>query len=79
MAQTSVTIKINSEQKKQFAELCNKLGMSANTAINIFVEESVRLHDFPKEIKKFISEDYVKKADAHLDKPWNKGVLGKSV
>ena len=36
MAQVSMTVRMDSQLKKQFNELCNEIGMSVNTAINIF-------------------------------------------
>ena len=38
MAQTSMTVRIDNQQKALFDELCAQFGMSANTAINIFVK-----------------------------------------
>ena len=37
MAQSAVTVRIDSEMKSQFDELCAQFGMSVNTAFNIFV------------------------------------------
>ena len=43
MPQTPMTIRIDSQQKAMFDSLCEQLGMSANTAINIFVRQVIRL------------------------------------
>ena len=37
MAQTAMTVRLDSVQKAKFDQLCEQFGMSANTAINIFV------------------------------------------
>ena len=37
MAQVSMTIRLDSELKAKFDELCAQFGMSANTAMNIFM------------------------------------------
>lgn len=50
MAQVSMTVRIDSELKKQFNELCNEIGMSANTAINVFVKAAVRTRSIPFKI-----------------------------
>lgn len=51
MAQVSMTVRLDSELKKQFTELCNELGMSVNTAINIFVKAALRNHGIPFEVQ----------------------------
>ena len=42
MAQTSRTVRMDNQQKAQFDKLCEQFGMSANTAINIFVKAVIR-------------------------------------
>ena len=51
MAQTAVTVRIDSEMKSQFDELCEQFGMSANTAFNIFVKAVVRSRSIPFTIR----------------------------
>ena len=47
MAQSAVTVRIDSEMKAQFDELCNQFGMSVNTAFSIFVNAVVRSRSIP--------------------------------
>ena len=42
-----MTIRIDSKQKAAFDSLCEQFGMSANTAINIFVRQVIRLRRIP--------------------------------
>lgn len=51
MAQTSMTVRIDNAQKAMFDKLCEQFGMSANTAINIFVRTVVRTKSIPFVIK----------------------------
>lgn len=51
MAQSAVTVRIDSDMKSQFDELCEQFGMSVNTAFNIFVNAVVRSRKIPFEIK----------------------------
>ena len=51
MAQSAVTVRIDSEMKSQFDELCEQFGMSANTAFNIFVKAVVRSRSIPFPIR----------------------------
>ena len=51
MAQTSMTVRIDNQQKALFDELCAQFGMSANTAINIFVKAVIRSKSIPFSIQ----------------------------
>lgn len=47
MAQQAMTVRLDSQMKTQFDMLCEQFGMSANTAINIFVNAVVRSKSIP--------------------------------
>ena len=47
MAQTAMTVRLDSVQKAKFDQLCEQFGMSANTAINIFVRTVIRSRSIP--------------------------------
>ena len=47
MAQTAMTVRIDSIQKAKFDQLCEQFGMSANTAINVFVRTVIRNRCIP--------------------------------
>lgn len=47
MAQTSMTVRMDNNQKAIFDSLCEQFGMSANTAINIFVRTVIRTKSIP--------------------------------
>ena len=51
MAQTAMTVRIDSEQKAMFDNLCEQFGMSANAAINVFVKAVIRTRSIPFAIK----------------------------
>ena len=51
MAQSAVTVRIDSDLKTQFDALCEQFGMSANTAFNIFVKAVIRSRSIPFAIK----------------------------
>ena len=42
-----MTVRIDNQQKAMFDSLCEQFGMSANTAINIFVRQVIRLRRIP--------------------------------
>lgn len=51
MAQTVITVRLDSKMKAQFDALCEQFGMSANTAFNVFVKAVVRSRSIPFAIK----------------------------
>ena len=51
MPQVSMTVRMDSQLKKQFDALCSEFGMSANTAMNIFAKAVVQRGKIPFEIK----------------------------
>ena len=59
MAQTSMTVRMDNQQKAQFDKLCEQFGMSANTAINIFVKAVIRSKSIPFSIQAKEEDDEV--------------------
>ena len=59
MVQTAMTVRMDSQQKAQFDKLCEQFGMSANTAINIFVKAVIRSKSIPFSIQVKEEEDEV--------------------
>ena len=51
MAQSAITVRLDSEMKSQFDELCEQFGMSVNTAFNIFVKAVIRSRSIPFAIR----------------------------
>lgn len=47
MAQTAMTVRLDSQLKAQFDQLCEEFGMSANTAFNVFVKAVIRSRSIP--------------------------------
>lgn len=51
MAQTAFTVRMETDTKKRFDELCKDFGMSANTAFNIFARTVVKQRRIPFEVE----------------------------
>ncbi len=51
MAQIAMTVRMDSQQKALFDNLCEQFGMSANAAINVFVKAVIRTRSIPFSIK----------------------------
>ena len=60
MSQTAMTVRIDNQQKAKFDSLCEQFGMSANTAINIFVRQVIRLRRIPFTIAAAEPEDDIR-------------------
>lgn len=50
MAQTTVSVRLDSEDKKHFEDFCNATGMNISVAINMFVKAVLREHRLPFEV-----------------------------
>ena len=59
MAQTAMTVRLDNRLKSQFDSLCEQFGMSANAAINVFINAVVRTRSIPFTIS--AEEDSVRK------------------
>ena len=51
MAQTTFSIRMDSDLKKDFDKLCEEFGMSMSTAINVFARAVVRERRIPFELR----------------------------
>ena len=63
MSQSTLSVRVNSEDKKIFEEFCAKVGMNTSVAVNMFVKAVIREQKLPFEIKAdpFYSNDNMKR------------------
>lgn len=47
MAQTTISVRIDSEDKKKFEKFCNDTGLNVSVAMNMFVKAVIREHCIP--------------------------------
>ncbi len=64
MEQSAITIRLDSDLKKQFDSLCEEFGMSTNTAFNIYVRQVVRSRRIPFAIEAPAKDDIMCKGRA---------------
>lgn len=64
MAQVSMTVRMDSQLKRNFDALCSQFGMSANAAMNIFANAVVVYRKIPFEIKAAEKDDSMKGLEA---------------
>ena len=58
MSQTAMTVRVDNYKKRQFDALCEQFGMSANAAINVFINAVIRQRAIPFKIS--TNEDTVR-------------------
>ena len=56
MAQTAMTVRVDNRTKTQFDSLCEQFGMSANAAINVFINAVVRTRSIPFKVSAELDE-----------------------
>ena len=51
MSQAILSIRVNSEDKKNFENFCEQAGMNVSVAVNMFVKAVIREQKLPFEVK----------------------------
>ena len=50
MESTTLNIRVNSNDKKNFEQFCNNVGMNVSTAVNMFIKAVLREQKLPFEV-----------------------------
>ena len=66
MAQTTFSVRMDSEVKKQFDEFCSQVGMNTTVAFNMFVRAVLREKRLPFEVATESDPFYSESNLAHL-------------
>jgi DNA-damage-inducible protein J len=66
MAQTTFSVRMDSEVKKQFDEFCNNVGMNTTTAFNLFARAVLREKRLPFDVTTEPDPFYSESNLAHL-------------
>lgn len=68
MAQATLSIRVNSKDKKGFETFCEQVGMNTSVAINMFVKTVVREQRLPFEIRTdpFYSDSNIKRLEKSI-------------
>lgn len=51
MAQSTISVRVNNEDKKMFEDFCRQTGLNVTVAINMFVKSVIREQKLPFEVK----------------------------
>ncbi len=64
-----INLRIDEKDKKEFNDLCDCLGLSMSTAINIFIKQSIRNKRLPLDLStdSFYSESNIKYLEKKLN------------
>lgn len=57
MAQTTLSVRIDRDDKENFEKFCKNTGMNVSVAVNMFVKSVLREQKLPFEIKTDLSSD----------------------
>ena len=66
MAQTTFSVRMDSEIKKQFDDFCAQVGMNATTAFNMFARAVLRENRLPFDVTVSLDPFYNESNLAHL-------------
>ncbi len=78
MAQTSISIRMDADLKKQFESFCEDVGMSMTTAFCVFAKKVVREDRIPFEISRDIPNEQTRQAIEEVRQMKMDPSLGKS-
>lgn len=69
MSQATLSVRVNSEDKKGFESFCEKVGMNASVAVNMFVKTVIREQRLPFEVKAdpFYSESNMRRLEKSVE------------
>ena len=62
MSQATLSVRLDSEDKKRFEEFCNQTGMNVSVAINMFIKAALREYKLPFEVQCDIPNEVTRKA-----------------
>lgn len=66
MAQSNVNFRMDSDLKKEFAKLCDEIGMSMSTAFCVFARAAVRRQGIPFEVSALDENGFTPEEAAEL-------------
>lgn len=59
MESTTLNVRVDSKDKKNFEDFCSSVGMNVSTAINMYIKAVLREQKLPFDIKSYSYNDYV--------------------
>ena len=69
MAQATLSIRVDSDDKKKFETFCNETGMNVSVAVNMFMKKVIREQKIPFEVSidPFYSQENIAEIQRRID------------
>ena len=69
MAQATLSIRVDSDDKKKFETFCNETGMNVSVAVNMFMKKVIREQKIPFEVSidPFYSQENLAEIQRRID------------
>ena len=69
MAQATLSIRVDSDDKKKFETFCNETGMNVSVAVNMFMKKVIREQKLPFEVSidPFYSQENLTEIQRRID------------
>lgn len=69
MAQTTLNIRVNSDDKREFEQFCNETGLNVSVAVNMFMKKVIKEQKIPFEISAdpFYSKENMARLQKSID------------
>lgn len=71
MAQTSISIRMDADLKREFEQFCADVGMSMTTAFTVFAKKAVRENRIPFQLDREVPNEETRRAMEEAEKGIN--------
>ncbi len=59
MESLTLNVRVNADDKKNFEQFCNEVGMNVSTAVNLFIKTVIREQRLPFEVRSYAFDDEI--------------------
>ena len=59
MESMTINVRVNADDKKNFEQFCENVGMNISTAVNMFIKSVIREQKLPFEVKSDINSEII--------------------
>lgn len=71
MESLTLNVRVDANDKKNFEQFCNNVGMNVSTAVNMFIKAVLREQRLPFEVKSSTSDELILKKIQEAEKEMN--------
>ena len=68
MAQTTIAVRVDEKDKKEFESFCNATGMNISVAINMFLKNVIQKQELPFKVERdpFYSDEHIERLEKRI-------------